>query len=104
MPPGARPWTTALRPDPRDQSDEGEAWQLVLAGMGLRHPKGIPAVAELHVGLVSRKDYVYRLFERQCEIGLQNLEKIHAAVGERVTAINVTGTDFGAQDGPFNVA
>jgi uroporphyrinogen-III decarboxylase len=29
------------------------------------------------------------------------LEKLHGVVGERVTAIFVTGTDFGAQTGPF---
>ena len=44
---------------------------------------------------------MYRIFERQCEIGLANLEKIHQVVGERVSVIMVSGTDFGAQAGPF---
>jgi len=44
---------------------------------------------------------VYKIFERQCEIGLANLAKIYAVVGNRVTAIMVTGTDFGTQRGPF---
>jgi hypothetical protein len=30
-----------------------------------------------------------------------NLQKISAAVGNRVAAAYLTGTDFGAQDGPF---
>ena len=36
-----------------------------------------------------------------CEVALANLERFHQAVGDRVTAIFVSGTDFGAQNGPF---
>ena len=67
----------------------------------LKHPKGIRDVEEWYISTVTRRDYVYRIFERQCEIGLANLEKIHQAVGDRVTAVFVTGTDFGTQHGPF---
>ena len=67
----------------------------------LKHPKGIRDVEEWYVSTVSRPQYIYRVFERQCEIVLANLEKIHRAVGDRVTAIFTTGTDFGMQTGPF---
>jgi len=67
----------------------------------LKHPKGIRDIAEWYMSTVSRRDYVYRIFERQCEIGLENLAKIHEVVGERVTAVFITGADFGAQNGPF---
>ena len=67
----------------------------------LKHPKGIRDVAEWYISTVTRRDYVYRVFERQCEIGLANLERIHKAVGNRVSAVFVTGTDFGAQNAPF---
>jgi uroporphyrinogen-III decarboxylase len=50
---------------------------------------------------VTRRDYVYRVFERQCEIALENLARIHEAVGERVAVVYVSGTDFGMQTGPF---
>jgi len=50
---------------------------------------------------IARRDYVYKVFERQCEIGLANLEKIHAGVGDRVVGAFVTGTDFGMQTGSF---
>ena len=50
---------------------------------------------------VIRRDYVYKVFERQCEIGLANLARIHEVVGDRVSVIMVTGTDFGTQKGPF---
>jgi hypothetical protein len=67
----------------------------------LKHPKGIRDVEEWYVSTTSRRDYVYKIFERQCEIGIANLEKIHEVVGEKPAAVHVTGTDFGAQNGPF---
>jgi hypothetical protein len=67
----------------------------------LKHPKGIRDVEEWYVSTAARFDHVYQIFERQCEIALGNLAKIHAVVGDRVTAVFVTGTDFGTQHGPF---
>jgi hypothetical protein len=67
----------------------------------LKHPKGIRDVAEWYTSVLTRRDYVCAVFEGQCEIGLANLEKIHQAVGDRVTAVFVSGTDFGMQQGPF---
>ncbi|MGC8668085.1 MAG: uroporphyrinogen decarboxylase family protein [Chthonomonadales bacterium] len=67
----------------------------------LRYPKGIRDVAEWYMSLTTRRDFVYAIFERQCEIGVANLQRIYNAVGDRVTAVVVTGTDFGAQNGPF---
>ena len=67
----------------------------------LRYPKGIRDVAEWYMSLTTRRDHIYKIFERQCEIGIANLQRIHQLVGDRVTAVVVTGTDFGAQNGPF---
>jgi hypothetical protein len=67
----------------------------------MKHPKGIRDVAEWYMSTVSRFDFVYEVFRRQCEIGLANLAKLYDAVGDRVSAIFVTGTDFGTQNGPF---
>ena len=67
----------------------------------LKHPKGIRDVEEWYVSTVTRRDYVRTIFERQCDIALANLEKLYAAVGDRVAAVLVTGTDFGTQRGPF---
>ena len=67
----------------------------------LKHPRGIRDVAEWYMSTVSRRDYVHEVFDRQCEIGLANFEKIRQVVGDKVTAAFVTGTDFGAQHGPF---
>jgi hypothetical protein len=67
----------------------------------LKHPKGIRDVAEWYMSTVTRRDYVYRVFERQCEIALNNLARIHAAVGNRVSVVFMSGTDFGMQTGLF---
>ena len=67
----------------------------------LKHPKGIRDIAEWYVSTSSRQDYVHKIFERECEIGIQNLERIHAAVGDLVQAMFVCGTDFGTQTSAF---
>ena len=67
----------------------------------IKYPTGVRDIAEWYMSTAIRRDYVYEVFERQCEIALANWEKIHQVVGEKVTAVFVTGTDFGAQDGPF---
>ena len=67
----------------------------------LKHPKGIRDIEEWYISTVARRDYVYEVFERQCEVTLQNLEKLYEAVGNKVSVVFVTGTDFGTQNGPF---
>jgi hypothetical protein len=67
----------------------------------LKHPRGIRDIEEWYVSTLTRRDYVHRVFERQTEVALANLAKLHAALGERVHVTLVTGTDFGAQSGPF---
>jgi len=67
----------------------------------LKHPKGVRDVEQWYISTVMRRDYIYRVFERQCEIALSNLERIYSVVGDRVSVVFVTGTDFGAQNGPF---
>lgn len=67
----------------------------------LKNPRGIRDIEEWYVSTVARFDYVYELFQRQCDIALANLARIHDAVGDRVAAVFITGTDFGTQNGPF---
>ncbi len=67
----------------------------------IKHPRGIRDVEEWYISTVTRRDYVWKVFERQCEISLANLERIHQAVGEKVAGVFVTGTDFGAQNSSF---
>ncbi len=70
-------------------------------GPTLRHPKGIRDLEQWYMSLISRPQYIYDVFERQCEIALANLERVHAVVGDAVTAVLTTGADFGTQQDPL---
>jgi hypothetical protein len=67
----------------------------------LKHPKGIRDVEEWYVSTVLRRDYVYQVFERQCEIALENIETLIDLFGDVVQVALITGTDFGTQRGLF---
>jgi len=67
----------------------------------MKHPKGIRDIEEWYVSTAIRKDYVHAIFEKQCELGLKNLETLIGIFGDRVQAVNLTGTDFGTQRGLF---
>ncbi|MCL5734043.1 MAG: methyltransferase [Actinobacteria bacterium] len=67
----------------------------------LKNPKGIRDVQEWYMSTALRRDYIYKVFEKQCEIGIANLAKINEVVGDKVAAVFTTGTDFGMQCGPF---
>lgn len=73
----------------------------VVPGLALKQPKGIRDVAEWYVSMVTRRDYIYQVFNRQCEIALTNLERFYRVVGNRVTVLRVSATDFGQQRGPL---
>ncbi len=67
----------------------------------LKHPRGIRDVAEWYISTATRKDYIYKVFEYQCGIALANLQRIFARVGNKVSIVYMTGTDFGMQTRPF---
>jgi hypothetical protein len=71
----------------------------LVPALWLKHPRGIRGVEEWYVSLALRKDYIKRVFERQCEIGLRNIERMAEAVGDYVDVVFVTGADFGMQSG-----
>jgi hypothetical protein len=73
----------------------------LVPGPTLKHPKGIRDITEWYMSTVTRQDYVRQIFERQCEIALQNLASVYAVVGNKVTVAWLSGTDFGAQNNCF---
>ena len=54
----------------------------VVPGPMLKDPKGIRDVEEWYVSTVSRQDFIYQIFERQCDIALDNLERSLQSSGE----------------------
>lgn len=73
----------------------------LVPGTFLKEPKGIRDVEEWYVSTAARPGYIKAVFERQCEVAIENLRRLHGAVGDRVTVIQTNGTDFGTQNGPF---
>jgi hypothetical protein len=67
----------------------------------LKHPKGIRDIEEWYMSTVIRRDYVYEVFDKQCEIALQNLQTLIDMFGDLVQVALITGTDFGTQRGLF---
>ncbi|UCF99739.1 MAG: methyltransferase [Spirochaetaceae bacterium] len=67
----------------------------------LKNPKGIRDIEEWYISTVTRQEYVYRVFERQCEVAIANLDKLHRKLGNKVHVTLISGTDFGAQNNLF---
>jgi uroporphyrinogen-III decarboxylase len=67
----------------------------------MKNPRGIRDVSEWYISTHSRRDYIHSIFDRQCDIAIANLHKIHATVGDQVDAVFLCGTDFGTQASTF---
>jgi len=67
----------------------------------LKHPKGIRDIEEWYISTVSRREYIKDVFAGQAEIAVKNLKMIHQAVGDRLCAIWLDGTDLAAQNTLF---
>ena len=67
----------------------------------LKDPRGIRDITEWYVSTRSRRDFIHRIFARQCEVTLANLARIHARIGNAVDAVFLCGTDFGTQTSAF---
>lgn len=67
----------------------------------LKDPKGIRDVEEWYVSTVARQDYVHKVFDAQSRIAVENLKKVHQAVGEAVDVVFICGADFGTQTSSF---
>jgi hypothetical protein len=73
----------------------------LVPGPFMTNPKGIRDITEWYISTRSRRAFVHKIFERQCEIGIQNLARIHQRVGDTIQAVFVCGTDFGTQTSSF---
>ena len=67
----------------------------------MKNPKGIRDIQEWYISPLLRRDLVYAIFEKQCEIGLMNLDYLIDILGDSVQVAMVSGTDFGTQTGLF---
>jgi hypothetical protein len=67
----------------------------------LKHPKGIRDIEEWYVTTLTRPSYVHAIFEKQCEVAIENLMNLYKRVGDLVNAAFICGTDFGTQWSTF---
>jgi hypothetical protein len=73
----------------------------LVPGPFLKHPRGIRDVTEWYMSTSRRRPYIHQIFDRQCEVAIANLQRIHRAVGDQVDAVFLCGTDFGTQTSTF---
>lgn len=73
----------------------------MIPGPGNKHPKGIRDIAEFMVAHYTFPDYIHEIFEYQLEIGLKNAALFKQATGDKIQAMQISGTDFGIQNGPY---
>ena len=67
----------------------------------MKHPTGIRDIAEWYLSTAARRDYVYQVFQEQCQVALGNIDRLAVILGDGVQAAFLTGTDFGTQRGLF---
>ena len=67
----------------------------------LKHPKGVRDIAGWYMTVASEPDFVKEMFDRQVEIALGNLAKLHSIAGDVIDVVVVCGTDFGTQESTF---
>ena len=91
-------------------TDKSIVASLVLSGFGdialvpgptLKEPRGIRDITEWYISLVSRKEYIRKIFDYQCDKAIENYKKIFNTIGNVIDVVFVTGTDFATQNGLF---
>jgi len=67
----------------------------------LKNPKGVRGVADWYMLSADEPEFLQKLFDRQAEIALQNMEKLYNIAGDLIDVVVVCGTDFGTQNSLF---
>ncbi len=73
----------------------------LVPGPWMKNPKGIRDIEEWYVSTLIRRDYIREVFARQAEIAIENLKRIHQAVGDKVHVVFMDGTDLASQNSLF---
>jgi hypothetical protein len=73
----------------------------LVPGPWMKDPKGIRDIEEWYISTAIRRDYIQEVFARQAEIAVENLKRIHQAVGDKVHVVFMCGTDLASQNSLF---
>lgn len=69
----------------------------ILPGADLKNPRGIRNMADWIMIHKINPEYIHRVYDYQLGIALKNLEIYSQAVGNKIQAVFMGGTDFGTQ-------
>jgi len=69
----------------------------LVPGPMLKEPKGVRDLTEWYMSLITRPEYIYKIFEYQTELAIQNHAKVYEAIGDAFDILYVCGADFGTQ-------
>jgi hypothetical protein len=73
----------------------------LVPGPWMKYPKGIRDIEEWYISTLTRRGYIKEVFARQAEIAVENLKRIHQAVGDKVHVVFMDGTDLASQNSLF---
>lgn len=73
----------------------------LVPAVGLKNPKGIRGVAEWYMSTLIREDFIREIYEKQTDIALENLKRLHDTIGCKIDVAFICGTDFGTQNSTF---
>lgn len=73
----------------------------LVPGPWMKDPKGIRDIEEWYISTITRRQYIREVFARQAEIAIENLKRIHQAVGDKVAVVFMDGTDLASQNSLF---
>jgi len=73
----------------------------VVPGPGMKKTPGIRKFDEWYMAHLLHPEYIKEVYSFHLEVALKNLALYKEAVGDRIEAVIVSGTDFGTQRGEF---
>jgi len=71
----------------------------VVLASEIESPKGIRKYDDFLMAHLTHPEWIEDFYARQTEVALENLKLYREAVGDRISAIFMSGTDFGSQRG-----
>lgn len=72
-----------------------------LPGAAIKRTPGIRKLDEWYMAHLLHPEYVKEVYDLQIEVAIENLNLLKQAVGDKVQAIFISGTDFGTQRSEF---
>ncbi len=73
----------------------------LVPAINLKDPKGIRGVEEWYISTLIREDFIKEIYDRQTDIAIENLRKLHSVIGNKIDVVFTCGTDFGTQNSTF---